>query len=267
MVKALVVLPLKNRIIGKSSNFSRGGPRTGSEMSAGWRQVKVVTFAFLLSLGTAGAADFPGDTWEETSAIDAGLDEKRLIEARDYARTGEGSGYITRGGKLAMRWGDTKKLYDLKSSTKSFGAAVLGVAITDGKIQLNDKAEKYHPTFGVPPETNRERGWLKEITIFHLATQTAGFEKPGGYESLTFAPGTRWSYSDGGPNWLAECLTQIYGRDLNDLMFERVFSPIGVKDSDLHWRKNTYRPELIETKSGPVKRRELLRGQRCLRMM
>ena len=38
----------------------------------------------------------------------------------------------------------------------------------------------------------------------HLATQTAGFEKPGGYTKLIFEPGTKWFYSDGGPNWLAE---------------------------------------------------------------
>ncbi len=214
----------------------------------------------LLSLANPQAADFPGEAWEETSAIDVGLDEKRLIEARDYALTGGGSGYITRAGKLVMKWGDDIKLYDLKSTTKSFGAAALGLAITDGKIKLTDKAATHHATFGVPPEGNRETGWLNDITIFHLATQTAGFEKPGGYERLTFAPGTRWSYSDGGPNWLAECLTQIYALDLNELMFERVFGLIGIKDSDLRWRKNAYRPEFIETKSGPVKRREFGAG-------
>jgi CubicO group peptidase (beta-lactamase class C family) len=217
----------------------------------------VAALGFSLS---AGAAEFPGAAWETTSAIDAGLDEKRLIEACDYALTGGGSGYITRGGKLVMSWGDPKKLYDLKSSTKSFGAAALGLAITEGKIQLSDKAAAYHPAFGIPPESNKVKGWLTEITIFHLATQTAGFEKPGGYEPLTFAPGTRWSYSDGGPNWLAECLTHIYGRDLNEVMFERVFAPIGIRESDLRWRKNAYRPEFIETKTGAVKRREFGAG-------
>ena len=77
----------------------------------------------------------------------------------------------------------------------------------------------------MPPETNASTGWLDEITILHLATQTAGFEKPGGYTKLLFEPGTKWHYSDGGPNWLAECVTLAYRRDLDELMFERVFRP------------------------------------------
>jgi CubicO group peptidase (beta-lactamase class C family) len=70
---------------------------------------------------------------------------------------------------------------------------------------------------------------LDKITLFHLATQTAGFDKNGGYTELLFEPGTKWSYSDGGPNWLAECVTRAYGRDLQELMFERVFSPLGIR--------------------------------------
>lgn len=90
---------------------------------------------FLLASGKVMSADFPGESWERTSAIDAGLDEKHLVAARDYALTGEGSGYVTRAGKLVLSWGDPKKIYDLKSTTKSFGAAALGLAITDGRYR------------------------------------------------------------------------------------------------------------------------------------
>ncbi len=63
---------------------------------------------------------------------------------------------------------------------------------------------------------------------------------------MLFEPGTRWKYSDAGPNWLAECLTLAYRRDMNDLLFERVFSPIGIGKDDLVWRKNQYRPHEID---------------------
>ena len=184
--------------------------------------------------------------FEVVSPGEVGMDKKLLESARDYALTGGGSGRIVRQGKLVMTWGDQKKRYDLKSTTKSFGATALGVAIGDDKIKLTDKAVKYHPTFAVEPASNQATGWIDDITIFHLATQTAGFEKPGGYEKLLFKPGTEWCYSDGGPNWLAECITLIYQQDLQELMFERVFGPLGIRREDLTWRRNAYRSAKIE---------------------
>jgi hypothetical protein len=159
--------------------------------------------------------------------------------------------------RLVMHWGDLKKLYDLKSTTKSFGAAALGLAVKDGRMRLEDKARPFHPTLGIPPPdsegrvtgalgSNAETGWLDEITILHLASQTAGFEKPGGYTRLLFRPGTKWDYSDSGPNWLSECITLLYKRDLSAWMFERLFTPIGIEPADLVWRNNAFRPHLID---------------------
>lgn len=39
---------------------------------------------------------------------------------------------------------------------------------------LADRARQHHPTLGTPPETNAQTGWLEEITLLHLASQTAG---------------------------------------------------------------------------------------------
>ena len=204
----------------------------------------------------AYTAEFPGAHWTKATPAEVGLDEAKLNQARDYALTGGGSGCITRGGKLVMTWGNPAQRYDLKSSTKSFGAAALGLAIKDAKMQLQDKARRHHPTLGTPPDTNVKTGWLDEITIQHLASQTAGFEKPGGFSPLLFKPGTQWDYSDSGPNWLAECITLAYRRDVDELMFERIFSPLGIKRSDLVWRKNSYRPDLLDG----IKRREFGAG-------
>jgi CubicO group peptidase (beta-lactamase class C family) len=216
-----------------------------------------ISFVFLLLLIVFGhAAEFPGEHWAKATPAEANLDEAKLNEARDYALTGGGSGYVVRGGKLVLAWGDAAQRYDLKSSTKSFGSAALGLAIQDGKMQLSDKARKFHPTLGTPPDTNTQTGWIDEITIQHLASQTAGFDKAGGYVPLLFAPGTEWSYSDSGPNWLAECITLAYRRDLDELMSERLFTPIGIRRSDLVWRKNQYRPDLIDG----IKRREFGAG-------
>ncbi|MEJ2701658.1 MAG: serine hydrolase [Sedimentisphaerales bacterium] len=190
---------------------------------------------------------WPGESWEQATPEQVGMDAGVLQKARDYALTGGGSGRITRHGRLVMQWGDQKHRYDLKSSTKAIGVTAVGLALKDGKItNLDDPARKYHPSIGIPPESNAKTGWLDRITLFHLATQTAGFDKSGGYTEMLFEPGTKWSYSDGGPNWLAECVTLTYKQDLNTLMFERVFGPIGIGKKDLTWRPNSYRTKEID---------------------
>jgi CubicO group peptidase (beta-lactamase class C family) len=218
----------------------------------------VLLLGVFASIDRVHAADevWPSPAWQSAKPDELGLDATRLEEARRYALTGEGSGYIIRGGKLVLSWGDPRKRYDLKSTTKSFGATALGVAILDGKVALSDRARKHLPDLGVPPESNADTGWLDEITLQHLATQTAGFEKPGGFGKLLFKPGAKWAYSDGGPNWLADCLTKVYGRDLDALMFERVFTPLGITRQDLVWRPNSYRPKQL----AGIERREFGAG-------
>ena len=122
----------------------------------------------------------------------------------------------------------------------------LSLALADGKFKsLRDRAKTYHPSLGVPPAANAKTGYLEKTTLFHLATHTAGFEKPGGFRKLIFAPGTKWCYGDGGPNWLAECVTLACGVNLKELLFRRIFTPPGITPKDLTWRRNWYRPAKI----------------------
>ncbi|HEV3341924.1 MAG TPA: MBL fold metallo-hydrolase, partial [Pirellulales bacterium] len=194
----------------------------------------------------AGDDVWPMPEWQTAQPKEGGVDAALLAQAREYALTGGGAGYVTRGGRLVASWGDAKQRFDLKSTSKSVGVTALGLAIADGKLALTDLAHERHPAFGLPPESNAASGWLDKITLLHLATQTAGFEKPGGYGKLLFEPGTQWAYSDGGPNWLAECVTLAYRQDVDQLLFDRVFTPLGITREDLVWRANSYRSHEIE---------------------
>ena len=51
-------------------------------------------------------------------------------------------------------------------------------------------------------------------------------------------------------------LTQVYGEDLNSVLFSRVFSTIGITNDMLVWRENSYRPDMLNG----VKRREISSG-------
>ncbi len=199
------------------------------------------------SVAVLQAQTFPGDQWPAADPRSLGLDPVELQKASDYAEEAGGAGVVVRAGKLAHAWGDTKQLFDLKSSSKSFGATALALAVADGKLTLDTPMIECLPSYGTPPAENKIAStWRQDAKVWHLATHTAGFEKPGGYEPILFAPGTRWSYSDGGPNWLADCITLAYRRDVEDLLFERVFEPIGVARDDLRWRDNQYRPHEME---------------------
>jgi len=194
--------------------------------------------------------------WETATPDQAGMNATKLKQARDYALTGGGSGCIIRGGRLVMFWGDQDTLYALKSTTKSIGLTALGLALDDGLMSLDERALTYLGETGIPPKENVQTGWLEKITIRHLATQTAGFDKPGGWSRLMFAPGSKWAYSDCGPNWLADCMTVVFKQDLKDVLFRRVFAGIGISENDLTWRNNTYREDTIHG----IKRRELGSG-------
>ena len=216
----------------------------------------VFLLAAIAMFALTGAEDsneiWPTNGWSRATPSEMGMDSSKLQQARNYALSGGGSGLVVRNGRIVMSWGDSTRRYDLKSTGKSIGVTGLGLAIKDGKIGLSDKAGKHHLRFGVDLHGNVGAGWLDDITILHLATMTAGFAKSGGYAKLLFAPGTKWAYSDSGPNWLAECITLAYQQDLHRLMSERVYKPLGIKSSDLIQRTHDKRPNKING----IKRRE-----------
>ncbi len=217
---------------------------------------RLLAALFLLAQHLPAQQTWPGAEWVTATPEEAGLDETQLQAARDYALRGEGSGYVVHRGKLVYSWGDPNRAYDLKSSSKSIGMTAFGLALADEKLTLETKAVDCLPGFGTPPAENRLNGRTEKVTLFHLATQTAGFAKPGGYEPILFEPGSRWAYSDGGPNWLADCVTTTYGRDIEKLLFDRVFAKIGITRDDLRWRPNAYRSHEL----GGVARREFGSG-------
>jgi CubicO group peptidase (beta-lactamase class C family) len=191
----------------------------------------------------------PDHGWTRVSPTEAGMDQAKLLEAEAYALTAGGSGLIVRGGRAVHSWGDIDQRYDVKSTTKSIGGVALGIAIDEGRVALTEFAQTYLPSLGIDPSPPPENdlGLLAQITVLQLATHTAGFAKPGDYCALLYTPGTHWSYSDCGLNWLADMLTEVFAQDLRELLTTRMWSQLGVDSAgdfgdDVRWRDNDYRP-------------------------
>ena len=132
--------------------------------------------------GPTGPAEaWPMPRWEQADAGRGGPGPGQLEQARDYALTGGGSGSSS----AAASWcwpGATRPALrsEIDDQVDRRHGAGPGASWT-ARSSSTDKARKHHPTSACRRRRTRDTGWLDEITILHLATQTAGFEKPGGY--------------------------------------------------------------------------------------
>lgn len=227
---------------------------------------------------TVGPAVYPAsDTTNDTTdhgwtraaaAADVGMTQALLDQAANYAQTSgrsnqaDNAGMIVRHGRIVASWGDIDKRYDMKSTTKSMGGISLGLAIDNGSVALSDTAVSRYAAFGAKPVSNLSTGWVEGITIQQLATHTAGFTKHASWgisesdtttSTLQYQPGTTWSYSDSGLNWLAEVLTTVFNEDLATVLGTRVWTTLGLNStfgpagggaiSDVHWRDNANRDQ------------------------
>ncbi len=204
-------------------------------------------FLFLLALmGPVSAVEFPAREWPVATPESQGMSSAGLDKAEAYAQKyGGASGCVIRHGYLVKEWGPVDALADIKSATKgAFGATVLGLAINDGLVKLDDQAVHHFPALGAgQPEAVHD--WLAEITIRELATMTAGFDdaRPA---KLVYRPGTKGIYSNDTANILADTLTLRFRKDLKDVVKRRILDPIGVPPSEWRWRDNAYRPKTID---------------------
>jgi CubicO group peptidase (beta-lactamase class C family) len=135
-----------------------------------------------------------------------------------------------------------RTVYHLASVTKQFLAAAILLLARDGKLQLDDKISRF---LDKTPER-----W-KDITVRQLLTHTSGIKdylndlhgstqdgtSPEEIVSvvrempLNFDPGSKWQYSNTGYLLLDVILKKITGKSYDEVLAERVFQPLGMKDT------------------------------------
>ncbi|WP_439634469.1 serine hydrolase domain-containing protein [Glycocaulis sp.] len=168
------------------------------------------------------------------------------------ADRGEPSGLIIRGGRLVAEWGEPERVDMTFSVTKSFLAHVVGVALDDGLIgdvhmpvsaQVAD--ERFHTAHNAPISWDQllrqTSGWWGE-----LWGKPAWADRPGenAFDALVAGPpepGSAYEYNDVRVNALALAATHVFGRELPDVLRERIMDPIGASDGWVwHGYHNSY---------------------------
>lgn len=136
-------------------------------------------------------------------------------------------------------------VFDVASLTKPVATATsVMILVEEGKLRLADPVIRHVPEFGAP-ETDRAK-----VTIEHLLTHRAGFVPDDPLElyagspeeifarkyrqPLEAAPGSRFRYSDVGYEVLGEVVRRVSGKSLDVFAAERIFRPLGMKDT--HFR-------------------------------
>jgi CubicO group peptidase (beta-lactamase class C family) len=183
----------------------------------------------------------------------------------DLARRRTRAFLVIRNDRIVYEWYAPTVTANVKQGTASLAKAIAGglslaVALTDGRIRLDDLAMKYIPEWKDDPKKSK-------ITIRQLGSHTSGLsdstttgvrneDQPGwkglfwkrlpppddpftiarDKTPLLFEPGRRFEYSNPGIGLLSYCVTAaIKGsthRDIRSLLKERIMRPIGVSDAE-----------------------------------
>lgn len=153
-----------------------------------------------------------------------------------------------------MSKGKKNEPHILNSVSKTFTSMAVGLAISEGRLSLEDKLIDIFPEHC--PENPSE--YLKEINVEHLLTMNCGhstdptrkvWDKTG--ESwvklfmeypVTHKPGTIYCYNSLGTYVLSAIVQKVTGEKLADYLFPRLFRPLGI--NNVSWAES---PEGINT--------------------
>jgi CubicO group peptidase (beta-lactamase class C family) len=142
---------------------------------------------------------------------------------------------------------DLRTKFEIGSMTKQFTALLILQFVNEGKIRLDGHLADYLPYY------RKDTG--SRVTMRELLSHTSGIPNflalPGFLEGpasrmrygvkdfvqeycshdLRFEPGTRFEYTNSGYFLLGAVLEQLSGESYEQLLKERIFEPLGMKDS------------------------------------
>ena len=177
-----------------------------------------------------------------------------LVANGEKVLTVEAVGWAAIAGKKPMR---ADSLFWIASQNKPITAAALMMLVDEGKVNVEDPVEKYLPEFRgqmVIAEKDADHVVLRKpkhpITVRNVLTHTSGLPFMSALEGptldeyplsarvrsyamtpLEFEPDSQYQYSNAGLNTAARILEVVAGMPYEKFLAERLFEPLGMKDT------------------------------------
>jgi CubicO group peptidase (beta-lactamase class C family) len=197
----------------------------------------------LLLLGFAVAAacqssGVPGAEWKQLASPEqAGWSAEELAKIHQYVEEiGSTSAMIVQHGVVVAAWGDVARRSNLHSCRKSLLNSLIGIAVAEGKINLDDTLAKLGIDDKKPSLTDAE----KQATVRDLLEARSGVYHAAAYETNgmleqkpprgSHAPGTFWYYNNWDFNTLGYIYEQATGTKIFDAFYREIAQPIGMQD-------------------------------------
>ena len=141
----------------------------------------------------------------------------------------------------AKRAATASTIYRIGSITKQFTAAGIMREVEQGKLSLDDPISKYLPDVPTHGQRITVRNLLNHTSGVHNYTDSPDWVKRWGEEmtprqivafvdkdTLDFAPGTKWSYSNTGYVLLGMILEKVTGQPYATYLQRQFFTPLGL---------------------------------------
>ena len=141
-------------------------------------------------------------------------------------------------------------IYGASLSKPVFAVLVMKL-VEEGLLDLDKPLQDYlsKPIYEYPPSKKWHDNYgnlkadslYKKITARMCLDHTAGFPNWRWFESdqklrVKFTPGSRYEYSGEGLVYLQVVLEHMLGKSLEELMKEKIFTPLGMKRSSYTWQ-------------------------------
>ena len=203
------------------------------------RSLLAAALCLLLAACNKADAAVPGAEWPQLAPAQSGWSESKLAPAKARAEEiGSSAFLVVQHDAIVAAWGDTGADLLLNSMRKSLLSALIGMAVAEGRIDLDTTLAQLGIDDTEPALTPEE----KQATIHDLIEARSGIYHGANYETPEMAanrpargshpPGSFWYYNNWDFNALGAIYEQAEGAPVFDAFDRRIARPIGMQDFD-----------------------------------